>query len=186
MNERVCWETYKKEHLVRFILMLLVLIFLLLMQIESGKSYIPYIVNGNSMYPTLKDGDLIIINTKKIPQQNEIVVFSSGIDQHEYWIKRVIAREGMSVLIDYDNNIIFIDEQCLIENYINYEQSDPMKPITGKKCEYYYVDSESYFLLGDNRNYSIDSRRKEIGFVNKDRIVGTVVFKMRLFMKGGL
>ncbi len=134
------------------------------------------IVDGDSMKNTLHDKELLIIsNLMYEPEQNDIVVFNSP-NYPEPIVKRVIATEGQVVDIDFDTWTITVDGTPLKEDYVNkvsgpmdkYDVSFPVK-----------VPDGHIFVLGDNRNESLDSRSERIGFVDERYILGEV--KLRLF-----
>ena len=147
----------------------------------------PVQVSGSSMYPTLigaengkrAGGDYLLMLRKPISgnyQQGEIVIASiPSYENGKYLIKRVIATEGQIIDIDYDDNNIlrvYVDGQVLDEPYINEE----MLPVFFDNNPYpMTIPENSYFLLGDNRNNSMDSRNSAIGIVHKEDIIGKAV-----------
>ena len=136
-----------------------------------------FTVNGPSMKPTLQNNDrLVVSNLFYTPEKGDIICFYSDY-KGEVLIKRVIATEGQTVDIG-DDNCIYVDGQKLDEPYI-----------VGAKTYKYsvefplVVEDDSVFVLGDNRNDSMDSRYKEIGLVNKNDILGKL--SLRLFPNFG-
>lgn len=128
----------------------------------------PTIVIGESMYPYLKDGDFIFIDkTDKTPERGEIVVF---INDDRPLIKRVIGLPGEK--IDYKNNNIYINGREFKEEYIDCETEN---------IEATSLEDDEYYLLGDNRPNSKDSRI--IGPIKEKDIRG--IAKIRLFRKIG-
>lgn len=131
---------------------------------------------GDSMAPTLANNDIVVINKfiYKIssPDRNDIVVFKpNGNEKLHYYIKRVIGLPGETVQIREGS--IYINGEELTENYDFEEISDPgiaSEPIT--------LGGDEYFVLGDNRNNSEDSRFAEIGNVNIDDIDGKAWFRL--------
>lgn len=127
-------------------------------------------VVGPSMAPTLENGEKILVNRfiYKLfdPKQNDLVVFlPNGNEKSHYYIKRVIGVPGDTVQIKdgavYVNGEAFVEEVNVsaIENALLAEEE-----IT--------VGEDEYFLLGDNRNNSEDSRYASIGNVKKEYIIG--------------
>jgi len=140
------------------------------------------IVDGSSMNPTLENGDNLWVN--KIgyafsdPQRFDIVVFPPDEkDGNTYYIKRVIGLPGETVQIGLDGTI-YINGEALEESY-GKEIIDPdhiyraIDPIT--------LGDDEYFVMGDNRNNSIDSRFLSVGNVKKDAIIGKAVFRFYPF-----
>jgi len=130
-------------------------------------------VDGKSMLPTFESGDRLIIEKISVrftkPKVNDIVVFKFPADTREKYIKRVVAVAGDRVKIE--NNRVFIngiekEEPYLNEAYINEGFQEAIVP------------ENSIFVLGDNRNYSKDSRAKDVGFVNIKLIVGKALFRV--------
>ena len=134
------------------------------------------VVDGSSMYPTLEDGDNIIVDKKvydkKDPERFDIVVFATPISETGNYIKRIIGLPGETVRID-DNGVIYINEKVIKESY-GYEQLlDP-----GRARMSVTLGEDEYFVMGDNRNHSEDSRFMLIGNIKKDRFLGKVVLRI--------
>lgn len=140
-------------------------------------------VVGASMSPTLESGQEILVNrfVYKIfsPKQNDLIVFlPNGNEKSHYYVKRVIAGPGDKVQIKdgvvYVNGEKFTEEAAVsnIENALLAENE-----IT--------VGEDEYFVLGDNRNNSEDSRYASIGNVKKDHIVGKAWFVVSPWGKFG-
>ncbi len=104
----------------------------------------PVIVSGESMVPTLKDGNLMILNKRAKLKRFDIVVIDTG---KEEIIKRVIALPGET--ISYKNNTLYINGKKVEEKY-SYGITDDFESVKLKKDE--------YFVMGDNRQNSLDSR----------------------------
>lgn len=134
------------------------------------------IVSGNSMYPSLRAGDFLIVDRiHKMPSRGDVILVRvSPIEAGgQYIVKRAIAFGGERVAIDYDKNEVRINGEVLPEPYINYEEADPMSDGTG--TIEYNIPSGCAFVMGDNRNHSMDSRNERIGFVSEEQIMGKVV-----------
>lgn len=125
-------------------------------------------VDGNSMYPTLEDGDNLIVEKLSYrfgePQRFDIIVFP--YDDHTYYIKRIIGLPGETVQIDEEGNI-YIDGEILEEDYGAEVISNP-----GRAAQPVQLGEDEYFVMGDNRNNSKDSRTEEVGNIHRDDIVG--------------
>ena len=143
-------------------------------------------VDGASMLNTLHDKERLI--TWKLgyePERNDIVIFQpreSTPENKKYFVKRVIATEGQSVQIDYDQNAVFVDGEKIDEPYI----PEKMLDITYGSTDYWIVPEDHVFVMGDNRNNSRDSRSDSVGFVSEDSIEGKVIFRFWPLNKMGI
>lgn len=131
----------------------------------------PTKVSGISMYPTLEDGDRLALNRFETwfgkVDRNDIVVFKWEAGDR-LLVKRVIGVEGDKIKISEDG--VFVNNKKLDEKYINPEENMNID----EELEL-VVPKDSYFVMGDNRNHSSDSRVQEIGFIPEDKILGTVL-----------
>lgn len=122
-------------------------------------------VNGTSMYPTLENKDFMILN--KINYRfNDIKRFDIVVikEEKEYLIKRVIGLPGDK--IEYKNNKLYVNGKYVEEKFGHKRTND----FTLDELKNKTVPKNTYFVLGDNRTNSIDSRI--IGFIPRNRIVG--------------
>ena len=128
-------------------------------------------VSGSSMLPTLRNEDKMLVSAMfYTPKQGDVVVFKSDTyDPNKALVKRVIATEGQTVNIDFDNGIVYIDGTPIDEPYIN-ELTHTKLDFIGPKV----VPEGCVFVMGDNRNASTDSRKSEIGMVDNRTILGKV------------
>ena len=137
-------------------------------------------VSGISMSPTLNHKDTILVwMLGYTPKQGDIVVIDLTDNKviNEVVVKRVIAVAGQTVRIDYDGNTVYVDEKPLREHYINSADSDCM--LSGlfgdKELTTVTVPEGNIFVLGDNRNNSMDSRAPGVGLIKTDDIIGKSV-----------
>lgn len=132
-------------------------------------------VRGDSMYPSLSDGDNLIVDKISYhfsdPKRYDIVVFPFQYQEGTFYIKRVIGLPGETVQIQDGN--IYINGKALEEPY-GYE---PIRN-PGLASEAVTLGQDEYFVLGDNRNNSADSREPSVGFVSRDTIIGKAVFRI--------
>lgn len=149
---------YIKE-ILPYIFLILILIFI--------KSFIvsPIKVNGDSMYSTLHDGDLMILN-KTIYHFTDIRRFDIVVikTKKSFIIKRVIGLPGDKV--EYKNNRLYVNDSEVEEDYIRGKMEDYNIEELGSTV----VPANSYFVLGDNRKVSADSR--VYGFIKQKDILG--------------
>lgn len=128
-------------------------------------------VKGTSMLPTLKNADKMIVSGLFYkPKNGDVVVFKKDeYSTEKALVKRVIATEGQEVNIDFTTGQIWIDNVELDEPYIADLTKTKLDFIGPKK-----VPEGCVFVLGDNRNMSIDSRKTEIGMVDERLLLGRV------------
>ena len=131
-------------------------------------------VVGDSMYPTLENGDKIIVsNLFYDPQPGDIIVFRKDEYRDQPLVKRVIAVAGQTVDIDFDRGIVYVDGEPIDEPYIA-EPTTEAIDFTGEIS----VDEGCVFVMGDNRNHSTDSRDARIDCVDVRCIMGKVYFTL--------
>lgn len=126
-------------------------------------------IYGTSMVPTLEDGQIVISVKTESFEPGDIAAFYLG---NKVLVKRYIAGPGEWINLDESGNV-FINGEPLDEPYLtekSYGQTNIELP--------YQVPDERYFLMGDNREVSIDSRNTTVGCVEKDQIVGKIVFRI--------
>ena len=127
-------------------------------------------VDGTSMNDTLQTNDKVIVtNLLYQPNNNDIVVISHGAEYKKPIIKRVIAKEGQTVKLDKENDRIIVDGVVIDEPYIkgttfsgNYGNNEIPDVIPEGKL----------FVMGDNRQVSLDSRSTEIGLIDVKDVIG--------------
>ena len=133
-------------------------------------------VDGDSMYPTLHNGDLLLLQSVGYePKQGDVVVLTKEFDTSEGPIvKRVIATGGQHVVIDYDAGTVTVDGEVLDEPYINPEEV--MRQPGGETLTDVVVPEGSIFVMGDNRNHSSDSRNVTLGTVDERYVLGRALW----------
>ncbi len=139
------------------------------------------VVNGTSMYPTLYDKDLLIVQTiAYTPKQGDIVICKTdpnGVLGGENVVKRCIAVAGQTVTIDYDSNTVTVDGVVLDEPYLNTSYGDVMLSGYYENATY-TVPEGCIFVMGDNRNNSTDSRSDNLGMVPVENVIGREVLNI--------
>ncbi|MBO7402704.1 MAG: signal peptidase I [Lachnospiraceae bacterium] len=133
----------------------------------------------NSMAPTIEEDQLILINkvafkTRK-PERWDLIVFTQNGNEHLYYnIKRVVALPGETIQIK--DGEIYINGEMLIEPV----KVDPLQ-LSGFAEEPLTLDDDEYFVLGDNRNNSEDSRFVSVGNVSFENIIGLAWVRIQPF-----
>ena len=140
-------------------------------------------VSGDSMYPTLHDRDMLILQSiGYTPRQGDVVVLTKEFDVADGPIvKRVIATGGQHVVIDYASNTVTVDGVALDEPYINEAMRQPM----GETLTDVVVPEGSIFVMGDNRNHSSDSRNVTLGTVDERYVLGRALWVLLPFQRFG-
>ena len=131
-------------------------------------------VSGESMVPTLNDKDwLTVSNLNYTPQHGDIVVVAKSEKYKDPIIKRVIGLSGDILDIDFSKGVVYRNGVMLQEDYVNTPtniQYDIEFPVT--------VPEGCIFVMGDNRNDSLDSRSSVIGMIDNRNILGKVVIRL--------
>ena len=154
-----------------YILVVLLLTFLIVKFVAVRTEVI-----GPSMEPTLYNEDNLIVQKLTYhftdPERFDVIVFPFKHGERTYYIKRVIGLPGETVEIDSDGTI-YIDGEVLEENYGKEVIANP-----GLAASPIHLGSNEYFVLGDNRNNSEDSRYANIGNIKEEYIVGQAWFRL--------
>ena len=140
-------------------------------------------VSGHSMETTLSDGDNLIVDKISYrfrdPERFEIIVFPFQYEEHTYYIKRIIGLPGETVQVI--DGYVYINGEMLDENYGLEVMDDP-----GIAAEPITLGEDEYFVLGDNRNHSSDSRDPSVGVLHRDDIMGRAWIRIWPFDKFGV
>lgn len=130
-------------------------------------------VEGSSMYPTLHDADMLLLQSVGYtPRQGDVVVLNKPFDGiTDPIVKRIIATGGQTVRIDYSKARVYVDEVPLEEPYIN----ETMLPPHYESLSSVSVPVGSIFVMGDNRNASSDSRDVDLGVIDSRHVLGRAV-----------
>lgn len=127
-------------------------------------------VSGSSMENTLSDKDNLIVDkiTYRFsdPQRFDIIVFPYQYEKETYYIKRIIGLPGETVQITDDGDIL-INGEVLEESYGKETIESP-----GRASEPIVLGDDEYFVMGDNRNASADSREEDVGNIHRSDIIG--------------
>lgn len=126
-------------------------------------------VSGDSMQATLQDGDNLIVDKISYrfrdPKRFEIIVFPYRYAEDTYYIKRIIGLPGETVQII--DGYVYINGEKLDENY-----GLEVMESAGNAADPIELGEDEYFVLGDNRNRSADSRETNVGVLHRDELIG--------------
>ena len=170
-EKKLSWKknTMLYIHDLVYLLVGIMIVFLLVFRV--------IVVSGSSMYSTLVDGDYLLLLSNVFyhePEQGDIVVISKeSFDNGKPIVKRVIATEGQTVDIDFEQGIVYVDGVALQEDYIN-------SPTTVEEGMAFplVVQDGCIFVLGDNRGVSLDSRNPDIGLIDNREVLGKAFLLM--------
>ena len=161
-----------------YIIVILVLTYVIITYVGQRTS-----VSGASMETTLSDGDQLLVDKLSYrfqdPKRFDIIVFPYQYKEDTYFIKRIIGMPGETVQIT-DKGEILINGEELGESYGREVIKDPglaSDPIT--------LGEDEYFVMGDNRNYSKDSRFPDVGNIKRADIIGKAWLRIYPFDKIG-
>ncbi len=169
-----------REILSNSLFLLVVLVLTLLIVKYVGQRTV---VVGDSMETTLQNGDNLIVD--KIgyrfhdPERFDVIVFPFEYKDETYYIKRIIGLPGETVRIDDDGNI-YINDVILEEHFGAETMIDPGLAYGGIT-----LGENQYFVLGDNRNHSSDSRVPSVGLIEKEDIIGRAWIRLFPLSKFG-
>lgn len=141
-------------------------------------------VQGSSMESTLQDGDNLIVEKISYrfvePERFDIVVFPYRYEPDTFYIKRIIGLPGETIQIK--EGFVYINDTLLEEDVYGLEvMMDP-----GIAANPIQLGEDEYFVLGDNRNNSSDSRTEQVGVIKKDELIGRAWVRIFPFSKVGV
>ena len=127
-------------------------------------------VDGHSMEPTLSDGDHLIVDKISYrfhdPARYDIIVFPYRHAENVYYIKRIIGLPGETIQVK--DGCVYINGQKRTDEHYGAEvMEDP-----GIAAQPIQLKDDEYFVLGDNRNHSSDSREASVGVLTRDQLIG--------------
>jgi len=167
---------YFKTILINVLVAALVL-FLLINYVVS-----PVKIKGRSMFPVLKDQERIIISkiglNKNHLKRFDIIVFTNHQEKGKRFIKRVIGLPGETIKII--NGEIYINDLKIEQTFISEEMNDDFQSVNMKPLN---IPEDFYFMIGDNRQISIDSRT--YGVIHRENILGKAIFRYWPFSRLG-
>ena len=191
IEEAVVETTGRKKKEKKSMPLVMQLVLLVVMVVILRNVMGTVLVKGSSMEPNFNHGDLVFINKLStsigFPDYGDVVICKlddgSG---YENIIKRVIGLPGDEIDIvenedDEDVYDLYVNGEYIEEDFLG----EPM--MSDGNIEYpFEVPENSYFVMGDNRNESLDSRRESVGAIHKDDLMGKVVLRLYPFSEFGL
>ena len=170
LKEELEREKYKKRFRKAFLSTVYSLIIVAAVAVLIATLALPVMeISGSSMEPALSDKEIVLlIKTTKL-DYGELICFSY---QNKLLIKRVIAKGGDSVNID-DMGFVTVNGAAVNEPYVMERAKGD-----GDVSFPYTVPNDRYFVMGDRRTVSVDSRNSVIGAIEKDQIVGKIMFRI--------
>mgnify|MGYP002259170390 CR=1 FL=1 len=169
---------------LRTVLSVLVLVVLVVLLSWGLRTFVfqAYEIPSGSMEETIMPGDMVF--SEKItyygsdPAPGDIVTFQDPDPEQggRILIKRVIAVGGQTVEIDYDSNTVYVDGEPINQDFILEPMVQPSNP--AMQQTYWEVPEGSVFVMGDNRNNSLDSRDDELGPVDNRYILGKAIYTL--------
>ena len=134
----------------------------------------PVIVSGSSMDPTLKNGQVLILNklVKKYTRDDIVVIDAKINGKKERIVKRVIGLPGET--LEYKDGFLYINGKRTHDDFVSLTRDFTLESATGKKK----IPSGYYFVMGDNRRNSLDSRDSRVGLVKKSNIIGKPIIRI--------
>ena len=122
------------------------------------------------MNPALVNNDVVCIKKTKFIKHEDLIVFQYN---NKLLVRRVIGLSGDKINID-PSGYVFVNEKRLDENYIQSRKDNPLRD----EIFPYTVPEGQIFVLGDNRHHAIDSRMRDLGCIDNNKIIGRVVMKI--------
>lgn len=142
-------------------------------------------VSGSSMSTTLEDGDNLIVDKLtyrfRDPERFDIIVFPWRFEANTYYIKRIIGMPGESLWITSEGDI-YINGELLEEDF---DKRAYRAGAVGSPEAPVILGEDEYFVMGDNRNNSSDSRKPEVGNIKRDEIIGRAGYRIWPLAKAG-
>ena len=134
----------------------------------------PVIVSGSSMDPTLKNGEILILNklARKFTRDDIVVIDARINGKKERIVKRVIGLPGEN--IEYKNGFLYVNGKRVHDVFADITRDFTLEGLTGKSK----IPDGYYFVMGDNRTNSLDSRDQRVGLVKKKDMIGKPIFRI--------
>lgn len=175
------FESLAETMFIAMFTMMLLFTYILRPTTVSGDSMNPTLFTGDQLiisefYGTIKDGDIVVADC-----ENAVLLSDENTPEYRQGlgkviVKRVIATEGQTIDIDFEKGLVYIDGVLQNEPYISGLTHLDGGSFTGKYPV--TVPENCFFVMGDNRGNSRDSRDISVGFIREESIVGKVVIRL--------
>lgn len=165
------WLSIKEflKDTLKYIILIVTILFIVIYVVSLHQ------IVGTSMTPTLNNGDITILDKISYKfnniKRNDIVSIYN--EDSKYIVKRIVGLPGES--IEYKNNKLYINGEEIKELYLENQITEDFKL---NEIGYEKIPEDMYFVLGDNRKDSLDSRDSSVGLINKSDILGKVRFRI--------
>jgi len=182
-NEAITLKRYKVFSEILDVLYIIP-IFMAVVSLSNELFVSPSFIDGSSMEPNYYEGDDILfwhLNEKY--ERFDVVILKAPSD--DYWIKRIIGLPGDSIILD--NGVVLVNGVEINQDFLKDEngsidENTLCRTGDANHCEF-YVPNGNYFVLGDNRDVSDDSRSNNLGYVGEDQLYGKVILKFNNFFR---
>lgn len=166
-----------KEHLKTLLTYLFIILIVIVIRIFFID---PVRVDGRSMNTTLENGQIMLLN-KIVYKRSDIKRFDIVVikENNKYIVKRVIGLPGET--ISYKDNVLYINGSRVADPYAKTKTDDFSITDVGHTK----IPGDTYFVMGDNREDSLDSRYPQVGVIKKEQILGRAKFRIWPFNKFG-
>lgn len=185
-------DDYKKEKVFKihkglseiFELLSIVPAFMVILTVANVFVMSPSFIDGASMEPNYYDGEDILFWHLNVEYERfDVVILKSPTGS--YWIKRIIGMPGDTVIIE--DGTVYVNGSEINQDFLKDSNGsiDDYTVCRGDDPDYciFYVPDEEYFVLGDNRSVSDDSRSSNLEFVTEEQLFGRVFFKFNNFLR---
>ena len=170
LSKELARERYKHRYGAAFRSTVYILVIVAAVAVLVATLWMPVLqIYGNSMNPTLKEGDIVMTVNRPDLDRGDVVGFYYN---NKLLVKRIIGEPGDWISID-DSGNVFVNDEELDEPYVSEKAMGDCDIVFP-----YQVPDERYFVMGDHRSVSLDSRNTAVGCISKDQIAGKLTFRV--------
>ncbi len=175
------YEKRKKEYSKTFRRTIFVLLVVAAIAVLISSFFLTVLkVSGESMSPSLETGEIVVaLNSEKFTPGEMIAFYYNN----KVLVKRVVGSPGDWINVDEDGNVS-VNGEPLDESYLKVKTQYAASTSESEQIRFpYQVPESRYFVLGDNRDVSIDSRSTVVGCVSKEQLIGKLVYRVFPFKR---